>query len=169
MLGEVLGGIIISDQNRKGSRVSQCSIDDTTPFLISKKLIFKHFNYLYRASLLRKCWQQDPLQRPKPAEIVKTLIENPELVCACVGVPGTTLLDNSMENFDFRKTPAHARGGMGSPQSMHSMRSEHVSSTMALTPKEREDHVVRKHSTKPEAARTKRHPAVLWRKSSVHF
>lgn len=107
--------------------------------------------------------------RPKPSEIVKKLIENPDLVRACVDVPGTTLLDNSLENFDFRNTPAHARGGMGSPHSSHLMITEHLSSTLTLTHKEQEDRVIRKHSVKPGGGRKKRQPASLWRKSSVHF
>ena len=134
-------------------------------FLGFKRLVF----FFHRASLLRKCWHQDPVLRLKPSEIVKTLIENPELVRACVDVPGTTLLDNSLENFDFRNTPAHARGGTESPQPSHSTSPEHVSSTLTLTAKEREDLVIRKHSVKPRTERTKRHPASLWRKSSVYF
>lgn len=43
-------------------------------------------------ALLRKCWSQDPLQRPKPSEIVRILMENPELVHACIDVPGTTCI-----------------------------------------------------------------------------
>jgi len=121
------------------------------------------------AALLRKCWRQDPLQRPKPSEIVKMLIENPELVQACIDVPGTTLLDDSMGNFDATKASARAPEGMGRPQSNHSFCFDHMSSTAALTQKESDSHMTRKHSVKPEASTTNRHPAILWRKTSVHF
>ena len=117
--------------------------------------------FLFRAALLRKCWLQDPLQRPKPSEIVKILIENPELVHACIDVPGTTLLDDSMGNFDATKASARAPEGMGS--------FDHMSSTATLTQKENDSHMTRKHSVKPEASTTNRHPAMLWRKTSVHF
>jgi len=125
--------------------------------------------FLFRAALLRKCWRQDPLQRPKPSEIVKILIENPELVQACIDVPGTTLLDDSMGNFDATKASARAPEGMGRPQSNHSFCFDHMSSTAALTQKESDSHMTRKHSVKPEASTTNRHPAMLWRKTSVHF
>ena len=127
--------------------------------------------FFFRSALLRKCWRQDPTQRPKPSEVVRILLDEPELVQACIDVPGTTLLDNSMGNFDATAATARVRVGIGSPQSNHSFRcdDDHVSSTMTLTPKEPRNHVIRKHSVKPNATRTKRHPAMLWRKTSVHF
>jgi len=152
----------------KGHELSAVALQPSTDKNGILMVIFINSIFI-RASLLRKCWHQDPGLRPKPSEIVKTLIENPELVRACVDVPGTTLMDNSLENFDFRNTPAHARGGMGSPHSSHLMSTEHLSSTLTLTHKEQEDSVIRKHNVKPGAGRKKRQPASLWRKSSVHF
>ena len=90
--------------------------------------------FYFRASLLRKCWSQDPSQRPKPSEIVRILINNPEFVRASIEVPATTLLDNSVGSFDARKASTRARTGLGSPQSINSFRgSDQVSSTMNLT------------------------------------
>ena len=63
--------------------------------------------FFYRVSLIGKCWHQDPAQRPKPSEIIETLLENRELVNACVGVPATTILDDSMANFDAREANMH--------------------------------------------------------------
>ena len=127
------------------------------------------FFFNVRASLLRNCWSQDPLRRPKPSEIVRILIDNPELVHACIDVPGTTLLDNSMGNFDARKTTVLAREGIESLQSNNSLPPDHMSSTLNLTPKPRDNQLARKYSVKPEATRTKRHPVMSWRKTSVHF
>ena len=132
-------------------------------------LKFRLAYFIFRASLLHNCWNQDPLGRPKPSEIVRILIENPELVLACIDVPGTTLLDNSMGNFDARKTTARPRDGVESPQSNNSLPPDHVSSTLNLTPKQRDNHMSRKYSVKPEATRTKRHSVMLWRKTSVYF
>lgn len=90
--------------------------------------------FYFRASLLRKCWSRDPSQRPKPSEIVRILINNPEFVCASIEVPATTLLDNSVGSFDARKASTRARTGLGSRQSINSFRrSDQVSSTMNLT------------------------------------
>ena len=132
-------------------------------------LKFRLAFFIFRVSLLHNCWNQDPLGRPKPSEIVRILIENPELVHACIDVPGSTLLDNSVGNFDARKTTARARDGIESPLSNNSLPPDHVSSTLNLTPKQRNNHMSRKYSVKPEATRTKRHSVMLWRKTSVYF
>lgn len=118
--------------------------------------------------LLGKCWHQDPAQRPKPSEIVKTLLENQELVHACVGVPATTLLDDSMANFDAREANTHVLGEIESLQSNHFLDSDHVSSTLTLTRDARDDHVGRKHSIKSVAGKAKGHSTLPWRKTSVY-
>lgn len=125
--------------------------------------------HLFRSTLLRRCWSQEPLRRPKPSEIVRILIETPDMVHACIDVPGTTLLDNSMSRFDARKATGRAREWTESPQSNHSFPFDHVRSTMNLTAKQRDNRIARKHSTKPEATRTKWHSSKLWRKTSVQF
>lgn len=121
------------------------------------------------SALLRRCWSQEPLRRPNPSEIVRILIETPDMVHACIDVPGTTLLDNSMGKFDARKATERAWEGTESPQSNHSFPFDHVGSTMNLTAKQRDNRIARKHSTKPEATRTKWHSSKLWRKTSVQF
>lgn len=124
--------------------------------------------FIYRLVLLGKCWHQDPAQRPKPSEIVKTLLENQELVHACVDVPATTLLDDSMANFDGREANTHVLGEIESLQSNHFLDSDHVSSTLTLTRDARDDHVGRKHSIKSVAGKAKGHSTLPWRKTSVH-
>ena len=105
------------------------SLSSATMLILGSALCF-----YFRASLLRKCWSQDPSQRPKPSEIVRILINNPEFVRASIEIPATTLLDNSVGSFDARKASTRARTGLGSPQSINSFRcSDQVSSTMNLT------------------------------------
>lgn len=119
-------------------------------------------------SLIGKCWHQDPAQRPKPSEIIETLLENRELVNACVGVPATTILDDSMANFDAREANMQGLRERESLQSNHSLNSEQASSTLTLTQEARNNHMGRKHSIKSVAGKAKSHSNIPWRKSSVY-
>ena len=55
-------------------------------------------------------------------------------------MPATTLLDDSMANFDAREANTHVLGEIESLQSNHFLDSDHVSSTLTLTRDARDDH-----------------------------
>ena len=115
------------------------------------------------ANLLQMCWSWNPLDRPTAERIVQILSETPELVQACVGVPATTVDDNSTGKFDATKAATHAQKIAGAPSSEQA---ENVSAMPRL-----------KHSFSRGGSniyslgigKNQRHPAMLRRKSSVQF
>ena len=139
------------------------------------KYMVSHLNYLLfqfaGVSLLKQCWRWTPTDRPNPEEIIQILTGHPEMICACVEVPSTTVNDTSVCKFDNRKPPAHARlleRTLSSQPSFFSSRVQNVNITPKSTPKTTPK-LVHKQKKRFASFKKPQEEKVLQRKSTVHF